>query len=85
MRCLCPLQAGECCGKACAQRSCNEVRGCGVQEDVAARDLDGDLEFTERAERHEASFNFRFEVRFFRICVGLTKHQCLKLPKTCIV
>ncbi len=32
------------------------------QEDVAARDLDDDWEFTEKADRHEASFNFRFEV-----------------------
>ena len=29
---------------------------------MAAQDLDGDLQFTERADRHEASFNFRFEV-----------------------
>lgn len=54
-----------------------------MQEDVAARDLDGDLEFTERAERHEASFNFRFEVGLFRVCVGLSKHQLFKPPKSC--
>lgn len=36
------------------------------EEDEAAADLEGDQEYLQQADRYEASYNFRFEVRLVR-------------------